>query len=145
MSDVNIKNKKASFEYELLEKYTAGIALMGSEIKSLRNGKASIAEAYCTFIKGELWVRNMHIAEYEEASYNNHEPKRERKLLLNRTELNKMVKKMKDVGLTIVPTRLYINAKGWAKLDIAIAKGKKLYDKRQDLKAKDAKRQMERR
>jgi SsrA-binding protein len=141
---VNIKNKKASFEYELLDKYTAGVQLSGTEIKSIRNGKASIAEGFCVIENDEIWVRNMHVAEYEEGSYNNHEPKRDRKLLLNRQEINKLKKKLKDVGLTIVPLRLYITPKGWAKLDIALAKGKKLYDKREDLKAKDTKRQLDR-
>jgi SsrA-binding protein len=141
---VNIKNKKASFEYELLDKFTAGIQLSGTEIKSIRNSKASIAEGFCVIEKDELWVRNMHVAEYEEGSYNNHEPKRDRKLLLNRQEINKLQKKLKDVGLTIVPLRLYLTSKGWAKLDIALAKGKKLYDKREDLKEKDSRRQLDR-
>lgn len=117
---------------------------MGSEIKSIRAGKASINEAYCRFDKNELWILNMHIAEYEQASYNNHDPKRPRKLLLNRTELNKLHKKVKDVGLTIIPLLLFINDKGLAKLNIALSKGKKLHDKREGLKEKDSTRQIDR-
>ena len=141
---INIKNKKAKFEYEFLEKFTAGIVLTGTEIKSIRAGKASIVEGYCFFKDGELFINNMYIAEYEQGTYNNHQPRRVRKLLLNRSELNKLIKKKKDVGLTIVPLNLFINSKGLAKLDIALAKGKKLHDKRQDLKAKDAKRSIDR-
>lgn len=141
---INIKNKKASFEYEFLEKFTAGIQLTGTEIKSIRAGKASIVEGYCFLKNGEVFIKNMYIAEYEQGSYNNHDPKRDRKLLLNRTEINKLEKKKKDVGLTIIPLSLFINGKGYAKLDIALAKGKKLHDKRHDLKAKDAKRSMDR-
>ena len=143
-NQINIKNKKAKFEYEFLEKFTAGIVLTGTEIKSIRAGKASIVEGYCFVNNGELFIKNMYIAEYEQGSYNNHEPRRTRKLLLNRNEIDKLVKKKKDVGLTIVPLSLFINGKGYAKLDIALAKGKKLHDKRQDLKAKDDKRSMDR-
>ena len=141
---INIKNKKAKFEYEFLEKFTAGIVLTGTEIKSIRAGKASIVEGYCFVNNGELFIKNMYIAEYEQGSYNNHEPRRTRKLLLNRNEIDKLVKKKKDVGLTIIPISLFINGKGYAKLDIALAKGKKLHDKRHDLKAKDAKRSIDR-
>lgn len=141
---INIKNKRASFEYEFLDIYTAGIQLTGTEIKSIRENKANITDGFCVFIKGELWVRNVHIAEYKEGSYNNHEPKRDRKLLLNKTELRKLANKTKDKGLTIIPLRLFINDKGLAKLEIALAKGKKIYDKRESLKEKDAKRQIER-
>jgi len=144
MSNVNIKNKKAGFEYHLVDKYVAGIQLTGTEIKSIRNSKASVGEAYCVFVKSELFIRNMHIAEYDPGSYNNHEPKRDRKLLLNRLELDKLKKKLKNKGVTIVPVRLFINDKGLAKLEIALAEGKKLYDKRQDLKSKDDKRAMDR-
>ena len=145
MSDhINIKNRKASFEYLLLDKYVAGIQLLGTEIKSIRNNKASIAEAYCLFIARDLWIRNMHIAEYSHGSYNNHEPKRDRKLLLNRQELDKLRKKLNEKGLTLIPVRLFVNKKGLAKLEISLAQGKKLYDKREDMKAKDAKRQMDR-
>lgn len=143
-SDISIKNKKASFEYEFLETFTAGIQLTGTEIKSIRAGKASIVEGYCFMKNGELFIKNMYIAEYEQGTYNNHEPKRDRKLLLNRSELDKLEKKKKDVGLTIVPLKVFINKKGFAKMDIALAKGKKLHDKREDLKSKDAKREMDR-
>lgn len=141
---VNIRNKKASFEFFLLEKFIAGIVLTGTEIKSLRSGKASINEAYCAFNNNELFVRNMHIAEYDYGTYNNHEPKRERKLLLTAKELKKLQSKLNEKGLTLVPTFLFINEKGLAKLEIALAKGKKLYDKRETLKQKDNKRDLER-
>jgi SsrA-binding protein len=141
---VSIKNKRASFEYEFLDVLTAGLQLTGTEIKSIRDSKANLSDAYCTFINDELVVRNMHVSEYKEGSYNNHEPKRDRKLLLNRTELRKLQNKLKDKGLTIIPTKLFINDKGLAKLEIVLAKGKKTYDKRESLKEKDAKRQMDR-
>ncbi len=141
---INIKNKKAKFEYEFIEKFTAGIQLTGTEIKSVRAGKASIVEAFCFIGNNEVFVKNMYIAEYVQGTYNNHEPRRNRKLLLNRTEINKLIKKKKDVGLTIVPLSLFINGKGYAKLDLALAKGKKLHDKRHDLKDKDAKRTIDR-
>lgn len=144
-ADINIKNRKASFEYSFLDKYIAGIQLTGTEIKSIRDSKANIADAYCTFINNELWVRNMHISEYKEGTYNNHEPKRDRKLLLQASELKKLSGKLKDKGLTIIPLRMFINEKGYAKLEIALAKGKKVYDKREDLKKKDANREIERR
>ncbi|MGB0887001.1 MAG: SsrA-binding protein SmpB [Vicingaceae bacterium] len=143
-NNINIKNKKAKFEYEFLEKFTAGLQLYGTEIKSIRAGKASIIEGYCYVKDNEVFIKNMYIAEYEQGSYNNHEPRRDRKLLLNRNEIDKLIKKKKDVGLTIVPISLFINGKGYAKLDIALAKGKKLHDKRHDLKAKDDKRSMDR-
>lgn len=143
-SGINIKNKKASFEYEFLEELEAGIQLTGTEIKSLREGKASIKEGYCIFKSNELYIKNIHISEYAEGSYNNHEPLRDRKLLLHRSEIEKLSKKKKDVGLTIIPIKLYINDRGLAKLKIALAKGKKNFDKRQDLKLKDDKRQMDR-
>lgn len=141
---VLIKNRRAGYEYEFLDKYTAGMQLTGTEIKSIRNGKASIAEAYCGFKGGELYVRNLHIAEYAQGNYNNHEPRRERKLLMQRQELNKLERKLKDKGLTIVPTLMFISESGYAKLNIALAKGKKLYDKRDDIKQKDIKRQLDR-
>lgn len=144
INKINIKNKKAKFEYEFLEKFTAGLQLYGTEIKSIRAGKASIVEGYCFINKGEVFIKNMYISQYEQGSYNNHEPRRDRKLLLNRNEIDKLIKKKKDVGLTIIPLSLFINGKGYAKLDIALAKGKKLHDKRHDLKAKDAKRSMDR-
>ena len=143
-SSINITNKKAGYEYELLDKFTAGIQLLGSEIKSIRAGKASIKESYCLFIKSELWIRNMDISEYAQASMNNHEPKRDRKLLLNKIELKKLRKKIDQKGLSIVPTRLYISERGYAKLNIALGKGKKIYDKRESLKNKDTQREIDR-
>ncbi len=125
---VNIKNKRAKFDYELIDTYTAGIVLTGTEIKSIRLGKASLVDTYCYFSRGELWVKNMHIAEYFYGSYNNHTARRERKLLLNKKELGKLERGTKETGLTIVPVRLFINEKGLAKLVIALAKGKKQYD-----------------
>ncbi len=145
MSDViNIKNRKASFEYHLIDKYVAGLQLLGTEIKSIRQSKASIGEAYCIFIKGELYIKNMHVAEYSHGGFVNHEPKRQRKLLLSRQELDKLEKKTKIKGFTIVPTRLFIGKNGYAKLEIALAEGKKLYDKRESLKQADDKRNMDR-
>ncbi len=143
-NQINIKNKKAGFEFFLLENYTAGIQLTGTEIKSLREGKANFTDAYCLFVGKELFVKNLHIAEYTFGTYNNHDPKRDRKLLLTKRELRKLLVKTKEKGLTIIPTLLFINDKGLAKLDISIAKGKKLYDKRETLKTKDTKREMER-
>jgi SsrA-binding protein len=142
--NINIKNKVASFEYFLLEEYVAGIVLTGTEIKSVRESKVSLAEAYCTFVQEELFIRNMHIAEYKYGTYANHEPKRDRKLLLNRKELRKIFTKTKEKGLTIIPVKLFVNDKGLAKVVIAVAKGKKLYDKRETLKTKDLKREMDR-
>ncbi|MDD3569338.1 MAG: SsrA-binding protein SmpB [Bacteroidales bacterium] len=141
---ISIKNKKAYFQYEILETYTAGIVLTGTEIKSIRQSKASMVDAYCKFIKGELWLTGMHIAEYTFGTYNNHEPKRERKLLLNRTELRKLFRSSQEKGLTIVALKLFVNPKGLAKVDIGLARGKKMHDKREDLKKKDSKREMER-
>ena len=141
---INIKNKRATFDYELLDTYTAGIVLTGTEIKSIRLGKASLVDTFCIIEKGELWVRNMYISEYFYGTYNNHAVRRDRKLLLNRKELRKIERGVKETGFTIVPTRLFINEKGLAKVVIAIAKGKKLYDKRQTLREKDDKRQMDR-
>jgi SsrA-binding protein len=143
-SIIEIKNKKASFEYEFIERYTAGIKLTGTEIKSIRAGKANLVDAYCYFVNGELYVKNMHVSEYEWGSYSNHEPKRERKLLLNKKELVKLFRKSQEKGLTIIAYRLFVNEKGLAKLDIALARGKKQYDKREDLKRKDAGREMDR-
>jgi len=142
---VNIKNKKAKFEYEILDKYTAGIVLTGTEIKSIRDSKASIAESFCEFNEqGELFVINMTIQEYVYGNYYNHAAKAERKLLLNKRELKKLEKEVRNVGLTIVPLRLFINEKGYAKLEIALAKGKKLYDKRDTIKDRDNKRNLDR-
>lgn len=141
---VNIKNKKAGFEYELIDKYEAGIQITGAEIKSIRQGKASINEAYCFLNKSEIWIRNMHISQYEPASYNNLPPTRDRKLLLNRQEIEKLEKALKNKGLTIIPLRVYIADSGFAKVQIALARGKKMHDKRQDLKDKDDKRAVDR-
>lgn len=143
-NQVNIKNKKAAFEYFLVENFTAGIQLTGTEIKSLRLGKASIAEAYCVFVGNELFVRNMHISEYSFGNYYNHLPKRDRKLLLTKKELRKLLNKTKEKGYTIIPTALFINENGLAKINISLAKGKKLYDKRESLKTKDSNREIER-
>jgi len=143
-NNISIKNRRAGFEYFLLEQYEAGMVLSGTEIKSLREGKASINDAYCTFKGTELFVMNMHIAEYVYGTYNNHDPKRERKLLLNANELKKLLGKVKEKGFTIVPVLLYINEKGLAKLSIALAKGKHSYDKRETLKDKDLKREISR-
>ena len=143
-SQIEIKNKKASFHYELLTKYTAGIVLYGTEIKSIREGKAGLVDSYCAFDKGELWVINMHIVAFRLGNFCNHEAARTRKLLLTKRELRKIERAVKETGLTIVPTRLYINDKGLAKLDIAVARGKKLYDKRESIKEKDLRRDMER-
>jgi len=142
---IDIRNRKASFEYAFLDKYVAGMQLTGTEIKSIREGKANINEGFCVFNREELFVRNMHIAHYFDGTYNNVEEKRDRKLLLNRNELSKLQNKLKDQGLTIIPLRLFINEKGYAKLEIALAKGKKLFDKRQDIKKKDIDREMSRR
>lgn len=144
LSSINIKNKKASFEYELIDKYTAGIQLTGTEIKSIRAGRASLVDSYCVFYNNELWVKALHISEYTFASYNNHEPKRDRKLLLNRKELNKLHRKIKERGFSIIPIRLFIDDRGYAKLVIALARGKKTYDKRESLKQKDMKREIDR-
>ncbi|MFP4365470.1 MAG: SsrA-binding protein SmpB [Bacteroidales bacterium] len=141
---INIKNKKASYNYEFVEKFIAGIVLGGTEIKSIRQGKANLVDAYCYFSGDELWVSGMHIAEYSFGSYNNHDPKQDRKLLLNRRELNKLKKKSQEKGFTIVATRLFLNERGLAKLEIALAKGKREYDKREDIKKKDTQREIAR-
>ncbi len=141
---VNIENRRAKFDYQFLEQLTAGLVLRGTEIKSIREGKVGLSDSYCYFKNDELFVKNIHITEYSEASFYNHEPLRERKLLLNRQELNKLLKKIKDQGLTIIPVKLFINEKGFAKLNIALAKGKKLYDKRDDIKKRDVEREMNR-
>lgn len=142
--NINIKNKRATFDYELLDTYTAGLVLTGTEIKSIRLGKASLVDTFCIFEKEALWVRNMNITEYFYGSYNNHVARRDRKLLLNKKELKKIQRSVKETGYTIVPTRLFLNDKGLAKLNIAVARGKKQYDKRQSLKEKDDKRMLDR-
>ncbi|MGB6150802.1 MAG: SsrA-binding protein SmpB [Pricia sp.] len=142
---INIKNKKAKFEYELLDTYVAGIVLAGTEIKSIREGKASITQSFCEFNdRGELFVINMQVDEYSHASHFNHRPKAERKLLMQRRELNKLRKEVTTSGLTIVPLKLFINDRGLAKLRISLAKGKKLYDKRETIKNRDSKRNLAR-
>ena len=142
---VNILNKKAKFQYEILDKYTAGIVLTGTEIKAIRTSKASIAESFCEFNEQcELFVVNMTIEEYSHGTYYNHKPKATRKLLLNKKELKKLLKEVQNTGLTIIPLRLFINEKGFAKLDIALARGKKLYDKRETIKDRDNKRNLDR-
>jgi SsrA-binding protein len=142
--DINIKNKRAYFDYEILEKFVAGIQLAGTEIKSIRSSKASIVEAYCRFTKDELYVVNMNISEYDFGNINNHEARRDRKLLLTKKELEKLQKKTKESGLTIIPLKMFINDRGLAKMEIGLAKGKKTFDKRETLKQKDARRDMDR-
>jgi len=141
---LNIQNKKAKFEYHLLEQFTAGIQLKGTEIKSIRNGKASIMEAYGVFFDGEVYIRNMYIAAYENGSYNNHQPRTDRKLLLNAKEISKIEKFLKTKGNALVPVKLFISDKGWLKILISCATGKKTHDKREDLKLKDDRREMDR-
>lgn len=144
LQNINIKNRRASFDYEFIEKFTAGIVLLGTEIKSIRLGKVSMNDAYCYFTGEELLIKNLSISEYDFGTCNNHEARRERKLLLTKKELRKLDRKIKETGLTIVPIRLFINDKGLAKLEIALARGKANYDKRQTLKEKDARREMDR-
>lgn len=141
---INIKNKRARFEYHLEDEFTAGLVLAGTEIKSIRNNKASILEAYCVLQDGEVFIRNMFINEYANSSFYKHKPKGDRKLLLNQREIDKLEKWMKVKGNTIIPLKVFLSEKGWAKILIACAKGKKLHDKREDMKAKDDKREMER-
>lgn len=141
---INIKNKRASFDYEFVDTFTAGIVLTGTEIKSIRAGKASLVDTFCYITNGEVWVKNMYIAQYMQGSYNNHVERRERKLLLNRKEIRNLQNETKAPGFTIVPVRLFINGKGLAKMDIALARGKKEYDKRQTLKEKEDRREMDR-
>lgn len=144
MSTVKIKNKKAKFEYHFIDTYTAGIQLEGTEIKSIRLGKASISESYCVVEKGEIYVRNMYIEEYSNGGFVNHQPRRDRKLLLNRTEINKIERKLKVKGFALVSTLMFIDDNGRAKLNIALAEGKKLHDKRNTIKERDDKRDMAR-
>ena len=141
---INIKNRKAKFQYEILDKYTAGIKLAGTEIKAIREGKAGIAESFCEFHRGELYVINMHVEEYSNATHFNHNPKTERKLLLNKQELRKLEKQINQSGLTIIPLRLFINERGLAKLVIALCKGKKTHDKRETIKDRENKRRLDR-
>lgn len=141
---VNIKNKRASFDYLLLDKYTAGIVLTGTEIKSIRNGKASLVDTFCYINNGEVWVKNMYVAEYSYGSYNNHTARRDRKLLLSKKEIRKLQQDLKSPGFTLVPTLLFINENGLAKLDVYLCRGKKEFDKRQTLKEKEDRREMDR-
>ena len=143
-NQITIKNKRASFDYELLETFTAGLVLTGTEIKSIRLGKASLVDTFAIVEHGEVWVKNMYVAEYFFGTYNNHAPRRERKLLLNRKEIRRLQTAAKDRGFTLVPTRLFINERGLAKLVLAIARGKKEYDKRQSIRERDDRREMDR-
>ncbi len=146
MSDfkkINIRNKRATFDYEILEEYIAGVVLVGTEIKSVRMGKVSLSDSYCYFDRGELWIRGVNIAEYAWGTCNNHVPKRDRKLLLNRKELDKLERSLQDRGLTVVGLRLFLNERGLVKIAIGLAKGRKSYDKREYLKENDAKREMD--
>jgi SsrA-binding protein len=140
---INIRNKRATFDYEILEEYIAGVVLVGTEIKSIRLGKASMVDCYCYFEKGELWIRGVNISEYAWGTCNNHIPKRDRKLLLNKKELNKLSRSLQDKGLTVVGLRLFLNERGLAKIAIGLARGRKSYDKREYLKENDAKREMD--
>lgn len=141
---INIRNKRATFDYELIERFNAGIQLFGTEIKSIRMGKASLVDSYCYFVNGELWLKGMRVSEYFYGTYNNHQPERDRKLLLKKKELQKLERKTKETGLTIVPIKLWFNERGFAKIEIALARGKKQHDKRESLKMKDASREMDR-
>ena len=143
-SNIEIKNKRASFDYEFVEKFMAGIVLSGTEIKSIRAGKASLVDSYCYFSGSELYVRNMNIAEYWWGSYNNHDPRRDRKLLLTKRELRRLQRAVKEKGLTIVAVKMFINDRGLAKLDIALARGKREFDKRESIKEKDMRRDLDR-
>jgi SsrA-binding protein len=142
--NINIQNKKAYFEYHILEKYVAGIELLGTEIKSIRAGKANLSDGFCTFVGNELFAFNIHISEYSMGSFYNHEPKRNRKLLLTKKELKKLQNKTKDKGMTIVPLQLFINERGFAKMEIALAQGKKLHDKRDAIKERESKIELNR-
>lgn len=141
---VNIRNKRVTFDYEVVDTYTAGVVLTGTEIKSLRQGKAGLTDSFCIFEKGELWTKNVYIAEYFYGTYNNHNTHRDRKLLLTRKELAKLQREVKETGLTIVPSRLFINERGVAKMDISLCRGKKQYDKRDSIKDREDRRMMDR-
>jgi len=144
VSIIEIINKKASFSYRLTENFTAGIQLKGAEIKSIRNKDVVIKDSYCILVKSEVWVRNIHISKYKQDSTDQHNPNREKKLLLNKSEVKKITKSINEKGMSLIPTKLFINDKGLAKLEIAIGKGKKLYDKREDIKKKDVEKQIDR-
>lgn len=143
-SKINIKNKRAHFDYEISDTFTAGIVLTGTEIKSIRDGKASLTDSYCIVENGEVWVKNMHVSEYSFGSYNNHVVKRDRKLLLNKKEIAKLAKAADDPGYTIVPIKIFINERGFAKLLIGIGRGKKEYDKRNTIRDREQKRDLRR-
>lgn len=143
-SQINIKNRKARFNYEIGDTYTAGMVLTGTEIKSIRDGKASLTDSYCVVDRGEVWVKGMHISEYLYGSYNNHATRRDRKLLLSKKEIDKISKQSSDAGFTIVPLRIFISEKGYAKLVIGVGKGKKQYDKRQSIKEREDRRNIDR-
>ncbi len=143
-SDINIRNRQASFEFELLDKYIAGLVLMGTEIKSIREGKVNLQDGYCYFNNSELFVKGINITPYAQGTHYNHEAQRERKLMLKRMELKKLERKVEEKGLTLVPVRLFINDRGFAKLEIALARGKKTHDKRENIKERDAKRELNR-
>jgi len=138
----DIRNRQAFFEYFIEDKYDAGMVLAGTEVKSLREGKASFNDSYCFFNKGELWIKSLHIAEYSHGTVNNHDPVRERKLLLNRKELKKIESKIKEKGVTVIPLRIFFSEKGLVKMEIGLGKGKKLYDKRESIKQRDNDREM---
>lgn len=141
---IDVENRRASFEYFFLEKYSAGMALTGTEVKAIRQGKFNLTDSYCLFLHDGLYVRNLNISKYEQGTHYNHDPLRDRKLLLTKREIKRLIEKLKDQGLTIVPTRLFISERGFVKLEIALAKGKKLYDKRESIKEKDQKRERDR-
>ncbi|MBR1882679.1 MAG: SsrA-binding protein SmpB [Muribaculaceae bacterium] len=143
-NNINIKNRKASFDYEIIETFTAGIVLTGTEIKSIRQGKAGLTDTYCMVENREVWVKNMYVAEYSFGSYNNHASHRDRKLLMNRKEINRIAKAAEQPGYSIVPLRVFLNERGLAKIVIAIARGKKLYDKRQAIREREDKRNLDR-
>lgn len=143
-SDINVKNKKAYFEYHILDKYTAGISLLGTEIKSIRSGKVNINDSFCSFLSDGLYIRNMHISEYSHGSFYNHEARRDRKLLLTKKELKKLRVKGEEKGFTIIPLRMFISTRGFAKLEIALAQGKKDFDKRDTIKERENKRELDR-
>ena len=143
-SHINIVHRKARFEYEFIDLYVAGMQLQGTEIKSIRENQVNLTDAYCQVHQGEIWVKELHISEYKYGTHYNHEPKRNRKLLLNKKEIRRIEKEVQDVGITIIPTRLFVTDKGFAKLEIAIARGKKLHDKRDDMKKRDDKREIDR-
>lgn len=142
--DVNIRNRRAGFEYELLDKYIAGIQLKGTEIKSIREGKVNLQDGYCYFAAGEAFVKGITISAYEQGTHYNHEPERERKLLLKKTEITRLASRVEEKGLSLIPTRLFINDRGYAKIEIALGRGKKLHDKRNSIKEKDIKRELSR-